>query len=74
MLALAANPVRSGNLDQALAELSARFLSSVPIAYFSTTGIVLGATQFDPASLVPLAGSEAVSKAQTRGSRSIRSR
>jgi PAS domain S-box-containing protein len=66
LLALAANPARSGNLDQALAELSSRFLSSVPIAYFSTTGVVLGATGFDPASLVPLAGSEAVSEAQTR--------
>jgi two-component system sensor histidine kinase VicK len=63
---LAANPARSSNLDKALAELSQKFLSSVPIAYFSTSGVVLGATGFDPASLVPIAGSQAVIEARTR--------
>jgi PAS domain S-box-containing protein len=63
---LAAHPVRNSHLDQDLALLSDQFLSSIPIAYFSTTGVVLGATGFDPASLVPLAGSEAVAEARSR--------
>ncbi|HVV38265.1 MAG TPA: ATP-binding protein [Acidimicrobiales bacterium] len=63
---LAANPVRSSRLDQDLAELSQKFLSNIPIAYYSTSGVVLGATGLDPASLVPIAGSQAVNEAVTR--------
>ncbi|HUR78673.1 MAG TPA: ATP-binding protein [Acidimicrobiales bacterium] len=63
---LAQRPVRSGRLDQDLAELSNKFLSFLPVAYFSTSGQVLGATGFDPASLVPIAGSQAVSEASAR--------
>ena len=63
---LSAHPVRSSQLDQDLAELSQKFVGSIPVAYFSTSGVVLGATGFDPASLVPIAGSEAVNEARTR--------
>ncbi len=65
---LAKTPVRNGRLDQDLAELSDKFLSNLPVAYFSSDGKVLGATGFDPAALVPIAGSAAVAEA---GSRSV---
>jgi PAS domain S-box-containing protein len=63
---LAAKPQRSGRLDQDLAELSTKFVGGIPIAYFSSAGVVLGQTGFDPASLVPIAGSAAVNEAVTR--------
>ncbi|MEY2399071.1 MAG: two-component system, OmpR family, sensor histidine kinase VicK [Actinomycetota bacterium] len=63
---LAQKPVRNGRLDQDLAELSDKFLSNLPVAYFSSDGKVLGATGFDPAALVPIAGSAAVAEAGTR--------
>lgn len=66
LLELSQRPVRNGRLEQDLAELSDKFLSNLPIAYFSTDGKVLAATGFDPASLVPIAGSTAVSEARTR--------
>jgi len=63
---LASKPVRNGRLDQDLAELSDKFLSNLPVAYFSSDGKVLGATGFDPAALVPIAGSAAVTEAGER--------
>ena len=63
---LASRPVRNGRLDQDLAELSDKFLSNLPVAYFSADGVVLGATGFDPAALVPISGSAAVAEAGTR--------
>ena len=66
LLELAAHPARNGGLDHDLALLSDQFLSSTPIAYLSANGVVLGATNFDPSSLVPLAGSDAVAEARSR--------
>lgn len=63
---LAQRPARSGRLDQDLAELSDKFLSNLPVAYFSSDGKVLGATGFDPAALVPISGSDAVAEARER--------
>jgi two-component system phosphate regulon sensor histidine kinase PhoR len=63
---LAAHPVRSSKLDQDFGELSEKFLNGIPIAYFSNSGVVLGAAGFDPRTLVPIAGSEAVNEARTR--------
>ncbi|MEY2426548.1 MAG: two-component system, OmpR family, sensor histidine kinase VicK [Actinomycetota bacterium] len=63
---LATSPARSGQLDQDLFNLSRNFLSDLPIAYFSPTGVVLAATGFDPAALVPIAGSAAVAEANSR--------
>lgn len=63
---LAQRPARSASLDRDFAELSSKFISDLPIAYFSTSGVVLGATGFDPAALVPIAGSAAVAEASTR--------
>jgi len=63
---LAQRPVRNGRLDQDLAELSDKFLSNLPVAYFSSDGKVLGATGFDPAALIPIAGSAAAAEAGAR--------
>ncbi len=66
LLELAQRPVRSGSLEQDLAKLSDQFISNLPIAYFSPEGKVLASVGFDPASLVPLAGSAVVNEAQIR--------
>lgn len=66
LLQLSQQPIRNGNLEQDLAELSDKFISNLPIAYFSPDGKVLAAVNFDPASLVPLAGSAIVAEAQSR--------
>jgi two-component system sensor histidine kinase VicK len=64
---LAQRPVRSGQLDKDLANLSTKFLSSeLEVAYFSKAGEVLGATGFNPTALVPIAGSEPVAEASAR--------
>ncbi len=63
---LAANPARSGQLDQDLFNLSRNFLSDLPVAYLSPSGVVLAATGFDPTALVPIAGSAAVAEANAR--------
>jgi PAS domain S-box-containing protein len=66
LLQLAQQPVRNGSLEQDLAELSDKFISNLPIAYFSPDGKVLASVGFDPASLVPIAGSAIVAEAESR--------
>ncbi len=63
---LETRPVRNAQLDTDLARLSRNFLSDLPVAYFSTTGVVLASTGFGPAALVPIAGSPAVAEANAR--------
>jgi len=63
---LASSPQRSGRLDDDLTELSGKFLSGLPIAYYSVDGRILGATGFDPASLDPIARSEAFVEAREK--------
>ena len=63
---LASNPQRSGSLDDDLTELSTKFLSGLPLAYYSISGRVLGASGFDPTALEPIAESDAFTEAQTK--------
>lgn len=66
LLELSQQPIRSGRLEEDLAKLSDQFISNLPIAYFAPDGKVLATVGFDPASLVPLAGSTVVEEARTR--------
>lgn len=66
LLQLAQQPIRNGGLEQDLAKLSDQFISNLPIAYFSPDGKVLASVGYDPASLVPLAGSAIVAEAESR--------
>ncbi|MDP1793367.1 MAG: hypothetical protein Q8K63_04435, partial [Acidimicrobiales bacterium] len=66
LLELSQQPVRNGRLEQDLAELSDKFISNLPIAYFSPDGKVLASVNFDPASLIPIAGSAVVNEARER--------